>query len=539
MSSTPLRDAEAAIASGDVAKAIAIARSALDKGLEHPLFLNLRAFWLEGQGRDAQALADLERAKALAPKDASICNALGLAYARNNRHREAIVCFNDAIAIAPGFGPAYFNKAWTSEELGDLSAARQAYLRAHELTPEVPEPLAGLAAIATRMSDWTQARRFAARALALQPDHAIAMRALAAAEISSGEAAAGENRLRALLARSDLPPTERSLTESLLADLLDAQGRSADAFAAYRSSNETLRAYYAPKYRAPGAETTPEYLHWITQYFEKANPAEWSSSTDGFSDMTDTPRGHIFMVGFPRSGTTLLEQVLGSSSLTVTSGERDTLDDATREFMGSPAALDRLASMQGAGLRRQRRAYWQRVREYGLSVEGRIFIDKQPYNTLKLPLIAKLFPGARIIFSLRDPRDVVLSCFRRKFRMSAPNYELLTLEGAASLYASTMQLADIYRTKLSLAVRDVRHEDLVADFETHVKDVCAFLNLPWDTSMRDFASQRRGITTPSATQVARGLNSEGIGTWRRYAAQMAPGLPILAPWIERFGYAKE
>jgi hypothetical protein len=247
------------------------------------------------------------------------------------------------------------------------------------------------------------------------------------------------------------------------------------------------------------------------------------------------------MLGFPRSGTTLLEQVLDSHSAVVTSGERKTLDEGTREFLGTPADVRHLARLGGAGLRRNRRVYWECVRQHGFDVAGRVFIDKQPWNTLKLPLIVKLFPAAKIVFSVRDPRDVVLSCFRRRFQMSAPSFQLLTLEGSARLYDATMRLAELYRAKLPLDVFEVRHEDLVSDFEGQVRTVCDAIGLTWQDSMRDFAARARtrAITTPSSVQVLRGLNREGIGHWRRYRDQMEPILPILRPWVERFGYPED
>jgi hypothetical protein len=250
------------------------------------------------------------------------------------------------------------------------------------------------------------------------------------------------------------------------------------------------------------------------------------------------PAAHIFMVGFPRSGTTLLEQVLGSHPAVVTSNEKPTLDDSTREFLRTPGDVKRLAALRGAGLHQYRDAYWQRVREHGIAVAGRVFIDKQPYHTLQLPLILRLFPAAKIVFSVRDPRDVVLSCFRRRFLMSAPNFQFLTLDGAASLYDATMHLAEIYRAKLPLELLQLRHEDLVASFEERVRETCDFLGLTWQDSMHDFATRARSqsITTPSSVQVMQGLNREGIGHWRRYRDQMAPVLPILQPWVERFGY---
>jgi len=189
---------------------------------------------------------------------------------------------------------------------------------------------------------------------------------------------------------------------------------------------------------------------------------------------------------------------------------------------------------------RQRDAYWTAVRSYGVEPRGRVFIDKMPLASVALPLIAKLFPNARILFARRDPRDVVLSCFRRRFGMNASMYQLLTLEGAARYYDAVMRLSELTRELLPLPAHEVHYESLVDDFERTARAACEFLGVEWDEGMADFAAKARdrGISTPSAAQVARGLNREGQGSWRRYREQMAPVLPLLQPWVERFGYAE-
>ncbi|HQR10566.1 MAG TPA: sulfotransferase [Casimicrobiaceae bacterium] len=533
-----LDEIDAAMRRADVARATTLACDALAAGAEHPDLLNLRAFWFEGQGRDAEALADLRRASALAPDSVGIRYALGLAHAKAGRQHEAIACFDSVIARDAGFEPAHLNKGWASEALGDLHTARDCYARSHELKPTDAEPLARMAALAVRAGDWPQARTHAGRALAIDPTHPIAITALAAAERAEGEYAGAESRLKALLARPDLEADPRSYAEGLLGDLLDAQGRTGEAFAVYRAANDALRRFHAPRFEGPGVETMPMVLHWLNELFEKADSTDWAAATSEPFTAAGLPAKHVFMLGFPRSGTTLLEQVLDSHSAVVTSGERQTLDEGAREFLGTPADVRRLARMGGAGLRRSRRVYWENVRQHGIDFAGRVFIDKQPWHTLKLPLIAKLFPTAKIVFSVRDPRDVVLSCFRRRFLMSAPNFQLLTLDGAARLYDSTMRLAELYRAKLPLDLYQLRHEDLVADFEGQVRAACDAIGLTWQDSMRDFAvrARTRGITTPSSVQVMRGLNREGVGHWRRYRDQMEPILPLLRPWVERFGY---
>jgi hypothetical protein len=234
----------------------------------------------------------------------------------------------------------------------------------------------------------------------------------------------------------------------------------------------------------------------------------------------------------------LLEQVLASHADVEAMEERDTLIAAIRDFFSTDSGLDRLAAADDAELDRYRAAYWAVVREFGHRADAPVFIDKMPLNTVVLPLIAKLFPAAKIIFALRDPRDVVLSGFRRRFSMTRQMYELTTLDSAAAYYDAVMRLADIYRPLLALEILDTRHEDLIADFDGETRRLCEFLSLEWRADMRDFASRARAsaIHTPSGAQIARGLSRDGLGQWQRYEAQMATILPVLAPWVARHGY---
>ena len=164
-------------------------------------------------------------------------------------------------------------------------------------------------------------------------------------------------------------------------------------------------------------------------------------------------------------------------------------------------------------------------------------MDKMPLHTLALPLIAKLFPDARILFALRDPRDVVLSCFRRRFRVNSAMYEFLTLERAAAYYDAVMRLAEVYRDRLPLRLVEVRHEAVVADFDREVGAVLEFSGLPWNADVRRFAERaQQRARTPSDLQLTEGLKSDGLGQWRRFAPQMSSVRDLLDPWAQRFGY---
>ena len=143
--------------------------------------------------------------------------------------------------------------------------------------------------------------------------------------------------------------------------------------------------------------------------------------------------------------------------------------------MREPSNLEPLLRADERQLNASRTAYWDAVRRAGVDPAGKVFVDKHPLNTLKLPLIARLFPRAKILFAIRDPRDVVLSCFRRRFNMNSAMYELLTLSGGAAFYDAVMEFADQARPLLGLGWHVVRYESLVSDFEQEMRAVCELL----------------------------------------------------------------
>jgi hypothetical protein len=196
--------------------------------------------------------------------------------------------------------------------------------------------------------------------------------------------------------------------------------------------------------------------------------------------------------------------------------------------------------MSDADLEPYRGGYWRWVKATGRAPAGKVFVDKLPLHSIRLALIARLFPEARILFALRDPRDVVLSCFRRSFRVNAAMYEFVTLDGAARFYDAVMELATLSRERFPLDLAEARYEHLVGDFDGEVARLCAFMGLDWDPAMRDFAdaARKRVIRTPSAAQVRRGLYATGREQWRRYAAELAAVEPVLAPWIALYGYPR-
>ncbi len=535
-SSEQVREVAEAVRASDIPRAVALARRHLDAGAIHPMFLNLRAYWHEREGRVADAFVDLEAARQAAPDDPIILNAYGLCAARLGRSDEASAAFQAAATADPAFAQAHFNAAWAAEALGELDQAKSYYKRSVELSPGSAEALGSLAWLCARTSAWDEARSAAERALAIAPARPIPWLALATVDLNTGDAAAAERHVRDVLALAGISRIDRGIAFGLLGDCLDAQGNAEEAFLAYEQSNALFREEYGGQIATRAKETVGAMVAWLNTYFAGAKAADWRPALPARGN--PQVRGHVFLVGFPRSGTTLLEQILGSHPLVTSMDEKEALADSVRTYMRDPLALDRLRDAGEGALDAARAQYWNRVRALGFAPEGKIFLDKLALNAIKLPLIARLFPEAKILVALRDPRDVVWGCFRQRFQMNAAMLEFTSLEGSARLYDGCMTLLETYRRVLPLAAHTIRNEDLVRDFEGQARQICDFVGAPWDEAMRSFAERRhaRAISTPSGVQVARGLYASG-GQWKRYERHLQPILPIVQPWVERFGYA--
>lgn len=517
-------------------RALAIGEEATRRGVEHPDLLGLAAQRRLRQGDAQGAHPLLVRARELAPRSAGVLSDLGLCLTRLGRAREALPLFDAALRQTPGAATLHFNKALAHEQLSQLDRERRALERVVAIDAEHVAALNLLALLAADRNDHKAARDYAARALALSPGEVLSHVALATVDVDARDFASARGRLESLLREPGLDPDNRSTAQTLMGDVLDGEGNYAEAYGAYAAAKAMLKAHYASAFARREGETARALIGRLDRHF-RAAPARTSPVRVHDPIAAKAPI-HVFLVGFLRSGTTLLGEVLASHPDIEVMQERGCLADAVRDFVEPGDGLARLAALPDGALETYRGSYWRNAREFGHAAQRKIFVDKEPLATILLPLVAKLFPDAKILFVYRDPRDVVLSCFRRRFAMSAQKYELLSLEDIARYYAGVMGLGDLYRDRLGLDIRDARHETLIADFETETKRLCGVLGVAWNPAMRDFAARARdfNIDTPNSARIARGLSRDGEGRWRRYEMELAPVLPLLAPWCARFGY---
>jgi tetratricopeptide (TPR) repeat protein len=527
-----LQRAVAHLQQGDHAAAQTLATTALRQGGPEPNAFMVLGGCRAHAGDLAGAIELYERARALLPTHRHVLVNLAAAYRASGRLASAREALETALHSHPEFAAAHNNLGNVLAELGERAAARRAYQRASALDPAYAEPLAAQARLAEEEHRLDEARALAERARQLAPQDALALLTLARVRLRTEDAAGAIGLLESVLADAGLSSTNRTLAYGALGDAYDRLGRYPEAFAAYTEANRLQYLHYAPQFAHDQGPLSRHGIRRLRAFLDHTDVGAWQAS----APVSTAP---VFLVGFPRSGTTLLDQMLASHPDIATLEERDTLADAVDVLLNDPAGLDRWAHLPGEELERLRARYWERVRGGGIEPAARaIFIDKQPLNAVLLPLIQRLFPAARIILALRDPRDVVLSCYQQRFGMNAAMYQLLRLDTASAYYDAVMDLVAASRKRLPLDIHTIKYEEVIGEFEATLRALLGFLGLEWDERVRAYAetAQRRAIGTPSAAQVVRPLYVSARGKWRRYRSFLEPILPRLAPWVVAYSY---
>lgn len=248
----------------------------------------------------------------------------------------------------------------------------------------------------------------------------------------------------------------------------------------------------------------------------------------------------VFVVGFPRSGTTLLEQMLDAHPDFRSMDERAYIHDLIEgmELVGQHYPAD-LANLTQKDADQLRSVYRRMVGEVLPDLGERRLVDKNPLNMLCLPMIMRLFPHARIILCLRHPCDVLLSCSMQPFRSPAFMVLCSSLQRLAQGYVRAFE--QWYRDVEAFApqVLEWRYESVVSQFDDQVARLGTFLETADTSPMTRFAEHarhKRFISTPSYAQVTEGVHGKAVDRWQNYREQFEPVLPVLQPWIDRLGY---
>lgn len=497
---------------------------------------------LKALGDAEQAIAHFEQALALKAGGAELYNDLGNALLQAGRPQQALSNYNQALCLRPQYARALFNLGHVRQLLGQPDEAEACYRRVLDLEPgnaQIHYMLAVLLTVGGRLEEALDHYR---EVLRLEPDNLDAVAGIATVHEKRGEHEAAYDRLRPHLPDTanpgiaitygDLAPRygrhkeaadfiERVLNGEpapsrghacglhfKLADLYDALGRYEQAFHHYEQGNRLREAAFDPAAHVAAIDTL------IEAYTE-----EGLSQAPRASVASERP---VFIVGMPRSGTSLVEQILASHGQVHGAGE---LYDIERLVLRLPTLPEkhipepqRVKTLTVGELDTLAGVYLDHLE--AIADRAPRVTDKMPYNFLHLGLLSLLFPGARVIHCVRDPLDTCLSCYFQNFIYG--NSHTFDLEQLGLYYRQYERLMAHWKQVVDLPVLDVRYEDLVTDPEAVSRTLVAFCDLPWDPACLRFHENPRVVNTASYDQVRRPVYTGSVGRWRRYEAFIGP-----------------
>jgi tetratricopeptide (TPR) repeat protein len=418
----------------------------------------------------------------------------------------------------------------------DFDGALDLARRAVELAPAHPRAQQLLAVTCGQLNLTEAALAAGEAALALAPDQLMMQVLQGSLEADAGRFEDAEQRLATLLLRRP-PDREAFRAHKEMARIVEALGDDEDVFPHLDAA--AALAPRLPEHQAQNPALIPNLIRANLGAYDPELLGRWAGAE--FPEPS-RPR-HAFVVGFFRSGTTLTQEVLGAHPDVFVADEANLVWEMQRELhridpSAAPVAA-KLARLDLAGIARLRQAYWDAARaRYGADIDKPVFVDKFTMNTLDLGLINVVFPEAQVIFVMRDPRDVCLSCYTQLMVPSPATVHLLDWRETARFYGQVMDWWLHIRERLTLPVTEIRYEDAVAAFGPTFRRIFAALGLPWDPAVQDFHRNARGkfIASPSRNQVSRPLYGSSVARWRRHEGHFADVAEVLEPYVRAFGY---
>ena len=517
----------------------------LDKAVRldpsHVIAHNILGLALATMGQMAPAREQFQKAVKIRPDYADAQFNLGLSYAVEKRWDEAAAAYVSGIRAAPSNPDGYARLFQVMSAKGALEEAEQTAARWVKCAPGQPEPLVERARVLTVLGRYDEADVCYDEALKANSGHVEATAGKAELLERKGDTDAAWERVSPLtgpdiknataafvfgslshrIDRQDeaLSLIKRAIIEGWdggqtvrlhhkAGEMLDRMGDFNQAFSHFRSGNNLAKQATEPY--DPAAHTG-----WIDRVIQTFTP-ELMTKRERPSDASEVP---IFIVGMPRSGTSLVEQIIASHPQAYGAGELPHIKRLSRRVEEmSGAAFPECMSGLDANTLDELAAGQLAVLEQMAPNAGRVS-DKMPHNFLYLGLIAMLFPGARIVHTMRDARDTCLSCYTQSFPALSYTCDLSHL---GHFYGQYLRLMDHWRTVLPIPMLDLSYEELVADQEPMSRKLIDFLGLEWDEACLSPHKTKRQVTTASYEQVRRPVYQGSVARWRRYEQHLKP-----------------
>lgn len=551
-------------------------------------------------GNFAAAEASALRALKLNPRLGYAHHVYGVALHSQGKVAPAISAYKKAIACQPDLVDAHYLLGCAAQESGNISLALEAFEKTLELNPSHVEAMGNLAGLHIDFGDVGLAGVWLDRALAIQPGNAFLL-----CNRANALRLEGRNEAAMQMARDALRMAPDSVAPiAILAGMLEKNGQTDEAELLIRRgmelvpgdpllrltmaqlarrlkrveeavtileklSEETLPAGLegdvllllgqlhdqlgqpdiafplisrGKRKRQQATVLSPDGGEAYRNYLEQLGRCATSELADSLANANIDQHAPVFLIGFPRSGTTLLDQILDAHPAIQVMEERPAVSRMLGALFASKQSLaERLPNLLPEEIEALKRIYYAEVEKHIELRAGQLLVDKLPLNLAAVPIIARIFPGARFILAIRHPCDTTLSCLMQNFAVNDAMACFYSLEDTVNTYVTAMSQWQKFVNAIPVNYHRIRYEDLVADLETSCRGLLAYLGLDWDPSVLnhvEHAKSRPAINTPSYHQVTQPIYSHARYRWRRYEKEFAEQLPKLQPFIDYFGYAE-
>jgi tetratricopeptide (TPR) repeat protein len=511
-------------------------RGSISKGSVEPLLQQAAEAWNRQDYEKSIEL--LERAQSRDPSNPSVLLDLGRAYGMRYDYAKAEDYLEMAIRASPRRTETIVAAGRRCQEFASDQMAWRYFERAAEQPDASAEVFVALAELHERRNQLDKATELVDRALKLDARHPLGRLVRARLERLAGQWSEAEQRVRALLGSNEGDAWLRARAWYELGGILDRQGLYHEAMAAFLEAKALLRPESASPLKI--LQSNQARVREMEQTISAEVLERWHKAGDALK----SSRRLAMLLGHPRSGTTLLEQVLDAHPEIVSAEETHILFNEAclplrRNFPQNAPVLEVLESAPASMLQQSRENYFRFTELFtGKPLGDKLLVDKNPALNSLIPSITRIFPEVKFLIALRDPRDVCLSCFMQPLILNPGSSAYLSLEGTVTQYVSSMGFWRTMASRLRNPWIEIRYEDVVADLETSSRRVLTFLGVEWSADVLRFYEHARNkiVLSPSYAEVTRPVFKSAIGRWRNYQTYLEPYLKALEPFIRSYGY---
>ncbi len=477
------------------------------------------------------AISYFNKAKKINPNVVSLYNNLGVAYENNQDIDLALKTYKKAIDVDSKNSLAFFNLGTLYKKNNIIEKAEYNLIKSIDLDPNFFPSYNNLFDLYDRSNQIEKYSELLKKALNFFKDNNITNLYSGIHEYKKKNY---QNSIKFLEnINFDKKEYKKNIHRyGVLAKCYDQLKKYNKAFYYFSINNNSVNEYYG---HGINEKNYIKYVKQRIDFFENFNVKKWKLNLEN-NKISDP----IFLIGFPRSGTTLLDTILRTNKSVEVLEEKPIIKNFLIKLeQKTKNNFNHLENLDENYVKEMQKFYFSERSKFLDNKKANIVIDKLPLNIVHVGEIVRFFPKAKFIFALRHPYDSVLSCFMQHFTLNPAMKNFLNIETSGYLYDLVMRLWVIYRKNFELNFHIIKYENIVLDFEKTTKNIFKFINIPWSDDIKNFhltAKKRIDISTPSYNQVTSPLYINSINRWKNYEEKLKCLKVYLDQWVKYFDY---